>query len=200
MFFIASYKGEQRLSQTGLSHEEPKVTAITTARVFIDDIEIAGDAGRGSLLDVFSEKLKSATGTWSSQASLGQDLHCIYRSNLDGEIAHIRSKQKKLMKSMKFPKELDLKVEPSKVNWVVMFEWVAKRVTELLGVEDEVLIHFIHNKLQAQKELWAMLASASTTASGIPQQILDEKAEELRKKKEIQDKKNVRTAKNSKEG
>ncbi|GMH35055.1 hypothetical protein BSKO_02923 [Bryopsis sp. KO-2023] len=35
-----------------------------------DDIEIAGDAGRGSLLDVFSEKaLKSATGTWSSQES-----------------------------------------------------------------------------------------------------------------------------------
>ncbi|GMH33068.1 hypothetical protein BSKO_00902 [Bryopsis sp. KO-2023] len=128
--------------------------------------------------------------------------------------ARFSNKQKKLMKSMKFPKELDLKVEPSKVNWVVMFEWVAKRVTELLGVEDEVLIHFIHNKLQAQKvadarelhidlvpflekntslfmkELWAMLASASTTASGIPQQILDEKAEELRKKKEIQDKKN----------
>lgn len=42
-----------------------------------------------------------------------------------------------------------------------------------------------------QQELWALLASASSMASGIPQQILDEKAEELRKKKELQEK-NVR--------
>lgn len=61
------------------------------------------------------------------------------------------SKQKKLMKSMKFPKELDLKVDPSKVNWLVMTEWVAKRVTELLGVEDDVLIQTINNKLQEKK-------------------------------------------------
>lgn len=64
-------------------------------------------------------------------------------------VAH--SKQKKLMKSMKFPKELDLKVDPAKVNWLVMMEWVAKRVTQLLGVEDDVLIQFINNKLQEKK-------------------------------------------------
>lgn len=75
------------------------------------------------------------------------------------------SKQKKLMKSMKFPKELDLKVDPTKVNWVVMAEWVAKRVTELLGVEDEVLIQFIHNKLQEKKasRAWCILFVWSIT-------------------------------------
>jgi serine/arginine repetitive matrix protein 1 len=33
------------------------------------------------------------------------------------------------------------------VNWTVMKEWVAKRVTELLGIEEEVLISMIHNHL-----------------------------------------------------
>jgi hypothetical protein len=36
---------------------------------------------------------------------------------------------------------------PPQVNWVVMKEWVAKRVTELLGLEEEVLISMIHNHL-----------------------------------------------------
>ena len=49
---------------------------------------------------------------------------------------------------MKFPKEFDLKVLPKKVNWEVMKGWVAKRVTELLGVEDEVLIAYIFEQLE----------------------------------------------------
>jgi hypothetical protein len=45
--------------------------------------------------------------------------------------------------------------------------------------------------LTACQELWVLLHSASSNASGIPQQILDEKAEEMRKKKEMQDAINV---------
>ena len=41
------------------------------------------------------------------------------------------------------------------------------------------------------QELWVLLHSACGNASGIPQMILDEKAEELRKKKEMQDAINV---------
>ena len=41
------------------------------------------------------------------------------------------------------------------------------------------------------QELWNLLASASETESGIPQKLLDDKAEELRKKKEMQDQINV---------
>ncbi len=52
---------------------------------------------------------------------------------------------------MKFPKELSLPVDHAKVNWPVMKEWVAKRVTELLGIEEEVLIGTIHNYLIDQK-------------------------------------------------
>jgi hypothetical protein len=48
---------------------------------------------------------------------------------------------------MKFPKELDLKVDWGKVRMDVIKEWVAKRVTDLLGLEEEVLIGMIHNLL-----------------------------------------------------
>eukprot|EP00879_Flechtneria_rotunda_P023826 GHRR01025231.1.p1 GENE.GHRR01025231.1~~GHRR01025231.1.p1 ORF type:complete len:100 (+),score=12.16 GHRR01025231.1:115-414(+) len=48
------------------------------------------------------------------------------------------NKSKAAMKKMKFPAELDLPVDLDKVNWTVMKEWVAKRVTELLGIEEEV--------------------------------------------------------------
>lgn len=53
------------------------------------------------------------------------------------------------MKKMKFPKELDVEINFSKVNMTVIQEWIAQRVTDLLGIEDEVLIQFIHNKLDA---------------------------------------------------
>ena len=41
------------------------------------------------------------------------------------------------------------------------------------------------------QELWILLASAAATNSGIPQRLLDEKAEELRKKKELEEQINV---------
>ncbi|CAD7698880.1 unnamed protein product [Ostreobium quekettii] len=125
--------------------------------------------------------------------------------------ARFSNKQAKLMKSMKFPKELEKKVDLKKVNWPVMREWIAKRVTELLGLEDDVLINFLQIRLESEeelspkelhielvpfleknaglfmKELWTMLASACEKKSGIPQQILDEKAEEIKRKKGMQD-------------
>ena len=45
----------------------------------------------------------------------------------------------------------------------------------------------------AMQELWSLLASAGQNPSGVPQRLLDEKAEELRRKKEPQDKINVST-------
>lgn len=44
------------------------------------------------------------------------------------------------------------------------------------------------------QELWEMLHSASQNPSGIPQKILDEKAEEIRAKKEKQNEINVRSS------
>ena len=47
--------------------------------------------------------------------------------------------------------------------------------------------------MSGAQELWGLLASASQNPSGVPQRLLDEKAEELRKKKETQDRINVRS-------
>lgn len=54
-----------------------------------------------------------------------------------------------------FPKELSVKIDPKKVNWAVMKEWIAARVTELLGgLEEEVLIGLIYNYLEMDKVRW----------------------------------------------
>lgn len=64
-----------------------------------------------------------------------------------------RSKQKKDMRQMKFPAELDLPVDLKKITWSRMNAWIMQRVTELLkGLEDEVLVDFIQNRLQDPKE------------------------------------------------
>ncbi|KAI8523715.1 hypothetical protein RHMOL_Rhmol13G0094000 [Rhododendron molle] len=116
------------------------------------------------------------------------------------------NKQAKLMKSQKFAPELENLVDMTKVKMDVMRPWIANRVTELLGFEDEVLINFIYGLLDGKvvngkeiqisltgfmekntgkfmKELWILLLSAQKNASGVPQQFLDAKEEETRKKK-----------------
>ena len=59
----------------------------------------------------------------------------------------ICSKDKKLLKSMKFPKEYEEKIDLKPVNWEAIKGWVAKRATELLGIEDEVLIAYIFEQI-----------------------------------------------------
>ncbi|CAN4128352.1 unnamed protein product [Withania somnifera] len=116
------------------------------------------------------------------------------------------NKQAKLLKSQKFAPELEHLVDMTKVKMDVMRPWIAKRVTELIGFEDEVLINFIYSLLEHKvvngkevqisltgfmerntgkfmKELWALLLSAQNNASGVPQQFLEAKEEEMRKKK-----------------
>ena len=48
---------------------------------------------------------------------------------------------------MKFPKEYEEKVNLKPVNWEAIKGWVAKRATELLGVEDEVLVAYIFEQI-----------------------------------------------------
>lgn len=131
---------------------------------------------------------------------------------------------------------MGVQVEMAKVKIDVIKPWIATRVTELLGFEDEVLINFIYGLLDVKvlippllkqklasrvfvhshrliraasvwqeadgkhlqiqltgfmekntgrfmKELWGLLTSAQNNQSGVPQQFLDAKAEEAKKKK-----------------
>ncbi|KAH6819966.1 hypothetical protein C2S53_018125 [Perilla frutescens var. hirtella] len=70
----------------------------------------------------------------------------------------------------------------TKVNMDVMKPWIAKRVTELIGFEDEVLINFIYGLLEGE-EFWLLLLNAQQNVSGVPQQFLDAKEDETKKKK-----------------
>ncbi|XP_068635873.1 uncharacterized protein [Aristolochia californica] len=129
-----------------------------------------------------------------------------FRGTSADQDTRFSNKQAKLLKSQKFAPELDHLVDMKKVKIDVIKPWIAARATELLGFEDEVLINFIYGLLDAKnvdgkqiqiqltgfmekntgkfmKELWALLLSAEKNASGIPQQFLDAKEEETRKKK-----------------
>lgn len=128
-----------------------------------------------------------------------------FRGTSADQDTRFSNKQAKLLKSQKFPSELDHLVDITKVKMDVMKPWIAQRVTELLGFEDEVLINFIYGLLDGKevngkevqisltgfmekntgkfmKELWQLLLSAQNNASGVPQQLLDAKEEETRKK------------------
>ncbi|GMP89470.1 hypothetical protein CsSME_00041028 [Camellia sinensis var. sinensis] len=129
-----------------------------------------------------------------------------FRGTSADQDTRFSNKQAKLLKSQKFAPELDHLVDMSKVKMDVVRPWIANRVTELLGFEDEVLINFIYGLLDGKevngkqvqisltgfmekntgkfmKELWMLLLSAEKNASGVPQQFLDAKEEETRKKK-----------------
>ena len=44
-------------------------------------------------------------------------------------------------------------MELKKVKWEVMKTWIATRVTELLGAEDEVLVGYIYEQLEGKQVL-----------------------------------------------
>jgi len=102
------------------------------------------------------------------------------------------------------PESLRAKVDMTKVTLEVMKPWIATRVTELLGVEDEVLIGMIIVLLEESKvhanalhireqlstflekhtdefmvELWDLLASAQANPSGVPAKFLADKARDI---------------------
>ncbi|KAK9127008.1 hypothetical protein Scep_015854 [Stephania cephalantha] len=145
-----------------------------------------------------------------------------FRGTSADQDTRFSNKQAKLLKSQKFAPELEHLVDATKVKMDVIRPWIATRVTELLGFEDEVLINFIYGLLDGKdvngkeiqiqltgfmekntgkfmRDLWSLLLSAQKNASGVPQQFLDAKEDELRKKKveldritlEIQKKKEV---------
>ena len=63
----------------------------------------------------------------------------------------LSSKEKKLLKTMKFPAEYKLKVDLRVIKWEAVKPWIAERTTELLGMEDEVLIAYIFEQLEGKQ-------------------------------------------------
>ncbi|MCJ1283696.1 hypothetical protein MMC26_003027 [Xylographa opegraphella] len=109
----------------------------------------------------------------------------------------------KLLKSTKFPPEFNQKVDMQKVNVEVMKKWIAGKISEILGSEDDVVIELCFNLLEGArfpdikvlqiqltgfldkdtakfcKELWLLCLSAQSNPQGVPKELLEAKKLEL---------------------
>ncbi|GAA5857488.1 hypothetical protein JCM8547_009298 [Rhodosporidiobolus lusitaniae] len=123
-----------------------------------------------------------------------------------------KDKQAKLLKTQKFPPAFDTKVDIRKVEMAVMKPWITKKVVELMGFEDDVLIEYIHSLLEDQENpivnakqlqilltgflesktrafmepLWDLLLSAQSNPLRVPTALLEEKKREMKKREEEQ--------------
>ncbi|KAK4698178.1 serine/arginine repetitive matrix protein 1, partial [Lecanoromycetidae sp. Uapishka_2] len=109
----------------------------------------------------------------------------------------------KLLKSTKFPPEFSQKVDMKKVNVEVMKKWIAGKISDILGNEDDVVIELCFNLLEGSrypdvkvlqiqltgfldkdtakfcKELWLLCLSAQSNPQGVPKELLEAKKLEL---------------------
>ena len=78
---------------------------------------------------------------------------------------------------MKFPKDFEEKVDMQKIRIEVMHPWIAKRISELLGFEDDVLINFVYSQLEERVSLFHFYDVGT----------MYEKEDDLRKSHDISD-------------
>ncbi|KAG0023440.1 hypothetical protein BGZ81_008116 [Podila clonocystis] len=125
-----------------------------------------------------------------------------FKGTSAGQDTRFSDKHKKLMRSMKFPKEYSQKVDMKKVSVEVIKGWMVRRIRELLGIDDEVVIEYALGMLQEEVpdpksmqinlqgfldknsqvfvlELWKLLLDAQTSLGGIPRIFIEEKKAEL---------------------
>ncbi|KAJ2718813.1 Serine/arginine repetitive matrix protein 1 [Coemansia sp. Benny D115] len=129
---------------------------------------------------------------------------------------------KKLRDQMSFSSVLKKRVDLGKVNMEVIKPWISNEIINILGIEDEVLFEYIVNMLDESntpdpktmqvnltgflegktqgfmQSLWEVLLEAQESPTGIPESFIRNKVEELRVKKEEQEKirANVQAAEN----
>ncbi|KAI4140842.1 MAG: hypothetical protein L6R39_005632 [Caloplaca ligustica] len=116
----------------------------------------------------------------------------------------------KLLKQTKFPADFSQKVDMRKVNVEVMKKWIAGKISEILGSEDDVVIELCFNLLEGSrfpdikvlqiqltgfldkdtpkfcKELWTLCLSAQSNPQGVPKELLEAKKLELIQEKVFQ--------------
>lgn len=96
-----------------------------------------------------------------------------------------------------------------KVKLDVLRPWISKKITEYLHIEDDVVVEFVYNQLEDKKfpcpkkmqinmtgflngknarqfmdELWALLLSAQESETGIPEEFIQLKKDEILKRDE----------------
>ncbi|OLP98121.1 Serine/arginine repetitive matrix protein 1 [Symbiodinium microadriaticum] len=76
---------------------------------------------------------------------LGLRLGAIWLGTDLFEVKHVNAEQKiikEMQKNKRFPDHYAQKVDISKVSMDVMKPWIAKRITEMLGFEDDIVVDF----------------------------------------------------------
>lgn len=57
----------------------------------------------------------------------------------------------KLLKATKFPPEFNQKVDMQKVNIEVIKKWIAGKISEIIGSEDDIVIELCFNLLEGSR-------------------------------------------------
>ncbi|KAK8870059.1 hypothetical protein IAR55_000629 [Kwoniella newhampshirensis] len=126
-----------------------------------------------------------------------------------------KDKEAASIKATKFPKHFSEKVDLRKVNLSVMRGWIAQKVTELIKIEDDVVVEYVFGMLEDKENptpdprkmqvslvgfmdkhgaaafmdaLWKLLLSAQSTVGGVPAEFIEAKKAELQAK-QAEDKK-----------
>ena len=60
-------------------------------------------------------------------------------------------KEQKLIKQTSFPPEFETKIDLTKIQMEVLTPWITQKITELLGVEDDILASLVMNLLEEEK-------------------------------------------------
>eukprot|EP01029_Cantina_marsupialis_P031746 TRINITY_DN921_c0_g1_i3.p1 TRINITY_DN921_c0_g1~~TRINITY_DN921_c0_g1_i3.p1 ORF type:complete len:439 (+),score=105.67 TRINITY_DN921_c0_g1_i3:86-1318(+) len=130
----------------------------------------------------------------------------MFRGTSASQDVRFRSKKKTMLQKIGCARVLDKKVNLTNghIKMEYIYTWVSKRITELLGAEDEILIGMVTAWLEKEdldpkdmqlellefldkktpefmKELWSLLVSAQEQESGIPLQFVQDRMKELSK-------------------
>jgi len=141
---------------------------------------------------------------------------CFYRGTSTDQVTHFKDTDKKLVAQMEkkkqFPANFSESVDMKKVSLDVIKPWIRKRICELMGLEDDIVIEYCISQLSEEQapgakldpkslqlnltpfmerkakvfcsELWTHLLSAQESSVGVPQSFLDLKKQELQEKKD----------------
>lgn len=131
-----------------------------------------------------------------------------YKGVSASQDSRFSNKESALLRKLKFPAQFETKVDMTKVELSVIKPWIARRITELLGFEDDVVLEYAAGMLEEERwpdpkkvqiqlmgfleektaefmaELWELLRSAQESPGGVPKRFVEEKKEELRRKRE----------------
>ncbi|TIA92987.1 hypothetical protein E3P81_01148 [Wallemia ichthyophaga] len=119
-----------------------------------------------------------------------------------------RDKDLHTLRTTQFPPSFSTRVDMRRVNLTVFRGWVTERVVDALGFEDDIVIEYILDMLEAaqfpdprhvqisltgfleshtaqfMEELWGLLVTAQHSQMGIPPQWLEQKKREIVAKRE----------------